>query len=304
MSEVAEFKREPTAVTESNNFSAAEVRQHVNMVQEVMKAVMKLDVHYGKIPGTNKPSLFKAGAEVLCMTFRISDEYEITDLSNADMIRYRVKCIGRHQLAGKILGQGMGAASSGEEKYKWRSSVCAAEFEATPVTARRVKYGKKKNNGFYTVEQVRTEAADLDNTVLKMACKRAKIAMTLNVTAASDMFTQDVEDMPEELRDGMDEQEQSNNQQSNLELTKKWLDAVAKAIDDAALKETWAKGVKEFKAADDLIGANVFKKAVQERGAAIKETAAATTPEESAKTDDASPVVDPTQDEKQNTEVA
>jgi hypothetical protein len=33
-----------------------------------------------------------------------------------------------------------------------------------------------------------------------MACKRAQVAMTLNVTAASDIFTQDIEDLPEELR--------------------------------------------------------------------------------------------------------
>jgi hypothetical protein len=33
-----------------------------------------------------------------------------------------------------------------------------------------------------------------------MACKRAMVAMILNVTAASDIFTQDIEDLPEELR--------------------------------------------------------------------------------------------------------
>ena len=53
----------------------------------------------------------------------------------------------------------------------------------------------------YTVQQVRTESADLANTVLKMACKRAKIAMVLNVTAASDMFGQDLEDLDAALRE-------------------------------------------------------------------------------------------------------
>ena len=63
----------------------------------------------------------------------------------------------------------------------------------TPEDRKRIKYGK------YTAKQVRTEPADLANTVLKMACKRAQLAMTLNVTAASDIFSQDLDDLPPEL---------------------------------------------------------------------------------------------------------
>jgi hypothetical protein len=55
--------------------------------------------------------------------------------------------------------------------------------------------------------QVRTEPADLANTILKMASKRAKIAMTLNVTAASDAFTQDAEDVSERLRQAVADEE-------------------------------------------------------------------------------------------------
>ena len=51
------------------------------------------------------------------------------------------------------------------------------------------------------MQQVRTNPADIANTVLKMAKKRAQIDLTLTATAASDCFTQDVEDLPEELRD-------------------------------------------------------------------------------------------------------
>lgn len=41
------------------------------------------------------------------------------------------------------------------------------------------------------------DLADVYNTVLKMAVKRAHVAAILFVTCASDVFTQDVEDMPE-----------------------------------------------------------------------------------------------------------
>ena len=76
----------------------AEVVAHAKTVQQVMQAVMKPNVHYGTIPGAgDKPTLLKSGAEVLCMTFRIADRYEVTDLSRDGAVRYRVNCIGEHQ---------------------------------------------------------------------------------------------------------------------------------------------------------------------------------------------------------------
>lgn len=179
--------------------TAMAIRAQVNLVQEVMQATMQKDVHYGTIPGTPKPTLYKPGAEKLCMTFRIAPSYRVEDLSTADVVRYRVTCVGIHQTSGTVMGEGMGECSSNEEKYKWRKAF-DDEFNATPEDKRRIKYGK------YTAKQVRTEPSDLANTVLKMACKRAQVAMTLNVTAASDIFTQDIEDLPEELRPGADEQ--------------------------------------------------------------------------------------------------
>jgi hypothetical protein len=187
-----------TVINEQNARTAGEIRAHVNRVQEVMKAVMQKDTHYGVIPGSKKPSLYKPGAEVLCVTFRVAQSYKTEDLSTADSVRYRIACVGTHQLTGVVLGEGIGECSSNEEKYKWRRAICAEEFEDTPPDRRRVKYSKYQGKVEKT-QQVRTEPADIANTVLKMAAKRAQVAMTLNVTAASDCFTQDIEDLPEEL---------------------------------------------------------------------------------------------------------
>lgn len=185
----------------SGRMAVADIISHVLMVQEVMKAVMKPDVHYGIIPGTDKPTLYKQGAEVLCMAFRVADSYLVEDLSTAEVVRYRVTCTGVHQVSGLVLGTGMGEASSGEEKYKWRKAY-KEEFESTAPNLRREKKGfNKAKKESYSTFQVRTEPADLANTILKMANKRAKIAMTINVTACGDMFGQDLEDMDEALRD-------------------------------------------------------------------------------------------------------
>lgn len=193
--------------------SAEDIREQVNLIQKVMKAVMKEGVHYGKIPGVDKPSLFKPGAEVLANTFRLAPSYpEVFDLSGEGYYRYRITCRLTHQTSGTVMGDGMGACSSLEEKYKWRKAICDEEFDETPENKKRVKFARGKNNSFYKAKQIRTEPADIDNTVLKMGCKRAFVAAMLNVTAASDIFSQDIEDLPAELRDTDDEQEEPGKQ--------------------------------------------------------------------------------------------
>lgn len=183
-------------LVEQRTFTAADIRAQVNLIQEVMKAVMIKDTHYGTIPGCPKPTLYKPGAEKLLVTFRIASEPIVEDLSTQNEARYRVTRRGTSILTGVGLGSGIGECSSNEEKYKWRGAVCKAEFEATPENSRRIKY---KRDGS-TIEQVRVNHADVANTILKMADKRAYVALSLNTTAASDIFTQDIEDLPE----GMD----------------------------------------------------------------------------------------------------
>ncbi len=268
MNEVIQMAPRETAgivAGEMQRFSAVEIRERVNLVQSVMQGIMKKDTHYGTIPGTPKPTLYKPGAEVLCVTFRIAQEYKIEDLGDQHTARFRVTCVGRHHISGIALGEGVGECSSGEEKYKWRGAVCTEEFDLTPETFRRVKFSKYKGNVEKKI-QVRTEAADLSNTVLKMACKRAMIAMTLNVTAASDIFTQDIEDLPEELRPV----EGAGVPPVNAALRDKWVAAAGAAASADALSATWTAGLAEIKPTGDMGAYNAFKEAVAARGEVLK----------------------------------
>lgn len=179
--------------------AAAEIRGQVNMVQAVMGEVMQKDVHYGTIPGTPKPTLYQAGAQVLCATFHFRPDYEVMEREVGDgLVRYSVKCRLFHQQTGIEVATGVGTCSSGEAKYMWRRPICKEEFDETPEDQRR-KLWKKGYQGAKPTQdmQVRTNPADQENTILKMASKRAYIQAVLNATAASDMFTQDVEDLPE-----------------------------------------------------------------------------------------------------------
>ena len=172
--------------------TAAEVLAHVAVIKDIMTNVMKKDVHYGVIPGTDKPALYKAGAEKLNLTFKLTSEVQVEDLSHGDEIRYRslVKLFDR---SGHCLGWGIGECSSNEEKYKWRKAVCDDEWDETDLMSRRVKW-KMYQGKPYQVKQIRTNPADEANTVLKMSKKRASVDATLTSTGASDIFDQDTED--------------------------------------------------------------------------------------------------------------
>ena len=181
--------------------SAEEVRARVNLIQQVMKGVMKKGIHYGPIPGAGeKPMLYKPGAETLSVTFQLSHEYTIEDLSDIDLVHYRIRDRIGSQATGKFICEGVGECSSDEEKYRWRKAVCDQEFDETPEDRRRVKWAHGRGGSAYQVKQVRTNPADVANTVLKMGKKRAQTDGVLTATGASDVFGQDLEDLPDELR--------------------------------------------------------------------------------------------------------
>lgn len=195
--------------------SVAQIKQQVQTIQQVMEGVMKDGTHYGKIPGCgDKPVLLKAGAEKLCMTFRLDPEYEIITERDGDNLSITSKCTLHYIPNGARMGSGMGSCSSRESKYFYRSAVrkcpacgaeaiikgkaeygggwlcygkkggCGAKFQDGDAAIDGQKMGRVPNE----------DLADQYNTVLKMSNKRSLVAAVLNVTAASDIFDQDLDD--------------------------------------------------------------------------------------------------------------
>ncbi|MGL5935520.1 MAG: hypothetical protein ACRCZI_07845, partial [Cetobacterium sp.] len=190
--EVRESLR-PTVVESPR--TAVEIREQVNRVQEVMKAVMHNGVHYGTIPGCgDRPALLKPGAEKLMMTFRLAVKPIVVDMSDPGTCRYRVNALVTSATSGVFLGEGIGECSSAEEKYAWRRASVDQEWMEADPGSRREKWMRGKQGSAYKVKQVRSNPADVANTVLKMAKKRALIDAVLTVTAASDIFSQDIEE--------------------------------------------------------------------------------------------------------------
>jgi len=206
MTEIVDKETGEIVAAERHDLTITEVKANLARVQALLKDVMigpskdKPGVHYGVIPGTKKPTLLQPGAELILMMFRLEAFPMVDDLSTPEKVHYRVKVQIKHQTSGITLGWGVGECSSDEDKYRWREKVCKQEFDATDPSARRVKWKHGKNNSAYSVEQVRTNPADIANTILKMALKRALIGGTRGVTAASDVFDQDAEDLSPEVR--------------------------------------------------------------------------------------------------------
>lgn len=167
--------------------TVASLRERATHVQALIKDLMVEGTHYMVIPGTSERTLTKQGSELLLSAFHIAVEPEIIENHDADAVRYTVKIRGVHMGTGLSIGVGVGRCSSNEEKYKWRKAVCREEFEATPEDRRRIKWATG-NRGVYSYPQVRTNAEDMANTVLKMAKKRAQSDLCLTALAASDAF--------------------------------------------------------------------------------------------------------------------
>jgi len=192
-------------VEQGQPLTVAQLKTRLSMITQVMRDVMQKDVDFGTIPGMDKPSLYKPGAEKLCVTFRlrVPDPLveEIAELDGGIRLRVRVPILGQD---GSVLAVGVGECSSNELKYKWRAAVCEEEWSETPEDRRR-KQWKKGREKPYQVKQIRTESADQVNTILKMGHKRAYVHGVIIATGASSIFTQDVEDIPEEMREPGDE---------------------------------------------------------------------------------------------------
>lgn len=184
---------------------AQAIKSQVNLIQSIMKDVMIKDVHFGTIPGTDKPTLLKAGAEKLCLTFRLAVGLNVTERELGNGHReYEVRCTLTSP-TGHVVGEGLGVCSTMESKfrYRWDSTGRPVPKEywdkRDPELLGGSQFVPRKKDGQWFIFQraAHDNPADYYNTCAKMAKKRAHVDATITATAASDIFAQDLDDMPE-----------------------------------------------------------------------------------------------------------
>ena len=196
------------------------IRNQVQLIQHLMKDVMKEGEHYGTIPGCgDKPALKKPGAEKLCMVFRLIPSFDVKQIDFERGHReIQIKATLK-TLDGTVVGEGVGSCSTLETKYRWRTqSRKCPKCQAEAIIKGRDEYGggwlchrkqggcgNKFQDGDPAIEDQVTgrvenaDIADVYNTVLKMAKKRAHVDVTITACAASDIFIQDLDEDWEDI---------------------------------------------------------------------------------------------------------
>ncbi len=153
----------PTALSIIESVNLTKMNRQVQAIsdfQNLVQSQFQQDHDFGVIPGTKKPTMLKPGAEKLIMLMGMTSEFSVVDQTRDfenGFFQYQIKCVLKS--GGVTITEGLGSCNTKERKYLLQD----------PYT--------------------------MDNTVLKMAKKRALIDAALMVGALSDVFTQDIEDM-------------------------------------------------------------------------------------------------------------
>ena len=179
----------------------AYLERELKAVREFQGLVRQLFVEghdYGVIPGTNKPSMLKPGAEKMAKLLGLADIYEIVDKVEdweRPFFRYLVLCKLVSVATGSVISTSMGECNSYESRYRWRwlfKSQLPPGNDGSGLVTKTIN----TKNGRAT--QYRMENEDIHsqiNTLVKMAQKRALVGAALSAGRLSDVFTQDLEDL-------------------------------------------------------------------------------------------------------------
>lgn len=289
----------PPALAVAPQASAKDLVARLDAIKEAQKEAMEKDVDYGVIPGTDKPTLFKPGAEKLAALFQLdvqpSNEKRWEEGGHLTVVS-RVTIF--HAPTGARLGSGEGICSTREKKYGKRTANlkcpecekeavfrskhpprdnpdadpgwfcwakkggCGANFEASDERITGQERGEIDN----------PDLADLWNTVDKMATKRALVAAVLIVTGASAVFTQDVEDMPgAEADTGSNGNGQQQKQQARPKLDAERVTELGKGIGQVGLS---------YKAVHMMLGAVGADGIREESSQGIRSALEALTPDQ------------------------
>lgn len=247
--------------------TAQELLERKRKIQEIQAKVMRERIDYGIVPGCSKPTLLKAGAETLTVTFRLrpvinpDTDIKIIELSN----EHKEYVVTIHILndAGMEIATGVGSCSTMEGKYRYRKGeqVCPECGKKT------IKKGSKQyGGGWYCDKRAggcgakfsegdpeienfdmgrieHDNPADYYNTCLKMAKKRALIDGVLSATGASHIFTQDIEEMEKEILEDAEYIEVETEQEEKQEQKEEKQEERQERRQEKIEKKTWKDGV-------------------------------------------------------------
>ena len=203
--------------------NAREQLAEIAEFQIVCRELMIEGVDYGPaFPGSDKPSLLKPGAEKLIRLLGLSDDYEVESTRDYEkgFYSFLVKCRLTHSASGQLVSTGLGECNSMEARYRYRngSRSCPSCGNTESIIKGKAEYGggwvcfsrkggcgDKFPDGDPSIENqpvgkiLNDDIHSQVNTILKISKKRSLVDAALSVGRLSGIFTQDAEDMIEQL---------------------------------------------------------------------------------------------------------
>ena len=176
-------------------YSPTELRRWVEHLDEMRRGILQDGTDYSVIPGTQKPTLLKPGAEKLLMAAGLGFTIERIPEPAADSragVTYRTSIKRGEQ----IVAQCDGYAGYDEDRFFQTATQAQAKAERRE-RAYAAKDRRAVNSGKFDAANFEDYKAPW-NSVMKMAEKRSLVGAVLNALAASGLFTQDLEDMASE----------------------------------------------------------------------------------------------------------
>ena len=181
------------------------------MLHTFINKELRQGIDFGIIPGTDKPSLYKPGAEKMKMLFGLGARFEVLTKEldrKENFLSYEHKCEIYHLKTGRVIAECIGSCNSQEKKYATR-----AKYEG---------YGKSRKKVGYEP----TPVCDVQNTISKMSQKRAFVGAIILATGASDFFTQDMEDYDDGPGVGIPQEPEKKSQFASDDRSKRLKDLV------------------------------------------------------------------------------
>lgn len=195
--EITTVEAQPMAVALAPSMTPQQWAQRRKEFNEWVNSQLKEGIDYGTIPGVQKPSLWQPGAQKIDQYYGCAPLFKVShrerDLSTG-FLYAEVTCQLVSLQTGQVVAEGLGCCSTYEVKYRYRKEWWNGKGEPPKnqgwERTRRGKWYRRIEN---------TEMFDLWNTIIKMAGKRAHVAASSNISAASERFTQDAEDLPPDM---------------------------------------------------------------------------------------------------------
>lgn len=195
--------REPQEVFALPEIDSLRIKlDEVRKFQATVKQLLIEGHDYGVIPGTEKPSLLKPGAEKIDKILNLADTYEEMDKIEdwqKPLFYYKVKCQLKIIGTDIVISEGMGSCNSMESRYRYRWAFGSElpEYIDKSTLVQQKRHSKKTARDYIMYRMENEDIYTQANTILKMAKKRAHIDASLSAGRLSDVFTQDLEHIME-----------------------------------------------------------------------------------------------------------